>query len=152
MKPVDSKQKQLPMTEVIQIAGMNDNSPYDLRELLMRTVMELSLPNVTYKQLGNTLFSAMDVGSRVAYVKAFNADTEENFLPNYKKFTDMLYLMGFDGLVTDFDNEDYSRVFDYIVANKSRDGMGYELNEMSDYTYQVVMGLGPAREGEEARP
>ena len=137
------------MTDVIQIAGMNDNSPYDLRELLLRTVMEMSLPQVTHKQIGNTLFMAIDGGSGLVYVRTFNADTEDNFLENYKKFADMLYLMNFDVLASDFDNEDFSRVFDYIVANASREDIGYEMDEMSDGSYQVLMSLGPVRQGKE---
>lgn len=149
MQPVDSKQRKLSLTEIIQISGYMQDSPYDLRDLMMRVVMELAMPTTDHMVKGNTLFIIEKGEGRNGFMRALNADTGPNFLESCRSFTDSAYLLGYDTLVTQFDEPSFLQVFRYMARPpRPREDMGYEVQETDDGGYQVTFQLGPEREGE----
>ena len=148
MQAVDSKQQKLGITDIIQVSGYQQGSPYDLRELTLRIVAELSMPTTDHMVFGNTLFIINKGEGRNGYMRALNADTAENFLESSKKFADAAYMLGFDSLYTEFEEPAFAQVFRIISRNPPRQDMGYELTDFEDGTYGVTFALGPEREGE----
>ncbi len=149
MQAVDSKQRKLNITEIVQISGYQQDAEYDLRELMMRIVAELSLPTTEHLVIGNTLFIINKGEGRVGYMRALNADTGANFLESCRVFSEAAYMLGFDTLVTDFDEPSFLQVFRYMARPpRPREQMGYEVAETEGGGYQVTFQLGPEREGE----
>jgi hypothetical protein len=146
MNPVDSKQQQLTLTDIVQISGYNQGSEYALPDLMTRIVMELSLPNTKHMIFGNTLFIINQGEGRDGYMRALNADTAQNFLENSVRFANAAYMLGIDNLYTEFQEPSFIQVFRYISRNPMREDMGYELIDYEDGTYGVNFKLGPERE------
>lgn len=147
MQAVDSKQRKLSIDEIVQIAYGNQDLEFDLRETMIRLVAELSMPETKHIVFGNTLFIVNQGEGRNGYMRALNADTGANFLESCRKFTDTAYLLGFDNLVTDFDEPAFLQVFRYMARPpRPREDMGYEVQENKDGTYRVVFKIGPDRE------
>lgn len=149
MQPVDSKQNKLGITEIIQISGYNQGSEYNLRDLMLRIVAELSMPTTQHMIFGNTLFIINKGEGRNGYMRALNADTAQNFLESTKKFVDAAYMLGYDNLYTEFEEPSFIQVFQIISRNPPREEMGYELIDFEDGTFGVNFKLGPDREDEE---
>lgn len=150
MQAVDSKQRKLSLTEIVQISGYNQDLGYDLRQLMMRIVTELSTPVTQHMIFGNTLFIINKGEGRNGYMRALNADTAENFLQSSKRFADAAYMLGYDNLYTEFDEPSFLQIFEIISRNPPRPDMGFEAIEFDDGTYGVTFKLGPDRpEGEE---
>lgn len=148
MQAVDSKQQKLSITDIIQVSGYQQGSPYDLRDLTMRIVAELSIPTTDHMVFGNTLFIINKGEGRNGYMRALNADTAENFMESNKKFADAAYMLGYDNLYTEFQEPSFIQIFQIISKNPPRQEMGYELLDLEDGTYGVNFKLGPEREGD----
>ena len=148
MQPVDSKQRKLNLTEIVQISGYNQGAEYDLRDLMMRIVAELSMPDTQHMIFGNTLFIINKGEGRNGYMRALNADAAQNFLESSKKFADAAYMLGYDNLYTEFEEPSFIQVFQIISKNPPRQEMGYELLDLEDGSYGVNFKLGPEREDE----
>lgn len=148
MQGVDSKQRKLDLTDIIQISGYNQGNDYDLRELMIRIVSELSMPDTQHMIFGNTLFIINKADGRTGYMRALNADTGQNFLESCKRFADAAYMLGYDNLYTEFEEPSFIQVFQIISRKPPREDMGFELMDYEDGTYGVNFKLGPER-GEE---
>jgi hypothetical protein len=148
MKPVDSKQKMLSLTELVLTAGYSQFTERDPREAMMMIVAELSMPTTKHMRLGNTLFIIDKGRGRNGYMRALNADTAQNFMEHNKKFADSAYLLGFDNLITIFKEPAFIQIFRMIAKKPPRPEMGYELKEGKNGEYIVNFKLGPSREGE----
>ena len=145
MTPVDSKQRQLSLTEIVQIAGANQGEPYDLRQLMARIILELSLPNTKHMIFGNTLFIINQVDQRDGFMRALNADTAQNFLENSVQFANAAYMLGIDNLYTEFQQPSFLQVFRFIARNPMREEMGYEFVGLPSGAFGVTFKLGPER-------
>jgi hypothetical protein len=150
MKPVDSKQKMLSLTELVLTASSTQSNQVDPRELMLRIVAELSMPNTKHMRFGNTLFIINKGQGRNGYMRALNADTAQNFMEHNKKFADAAYLLGYDNLLTTFEEPAFIQIFRIISKNPPRPNMGYELKDSDTGEYVVNFKLGPSREGEAA--
>jgi len=85
--PVNSKQKQLSIPEVITTALKDLRVPQQrLAASMLGVVQQGSMENTDTKQFGNTVFistiKTTDNGVTVAYLRALNADTARNYLEN----------------------------------------------------------------------
>lgn len=146
MQAVDSKQRKLSLTDIIQVSSYQQDADYDLRDLVLRIVTELSLPTTQHMIFGNTLFIINQGEGRNGYMRALNADTGENFLQSSKRFADAAYMLGYDNLYTEFEQPSFIQVFRVISRNPPRPEMGYELFDLQDGSYAVNFKLGPERE------
>lgn len=151
MQAVDSKQRKLTLTEIVQISGYQQGAEYDLRQLMLRIVAELSLPETQHMIFGNTLFIINKGEGRNGYMRALNADTGQNFLESSKRFADAAYMLGYDNLYTEFEEPSFIQIFQIISRNPPRKDMGFELYEMKDGSYGVNFSLGPERKEDEGQ-
>ncbi len=148
MDMVDSKQKELDLISLVQIATENqDNDGMDLRQIAMALTAEMLLPTTDWMRYGNTLFIINRGEGRDGYMRAFNADTSQNFIENCRKFSDAAYYIGYDNLITEFTTPSFAQIFNIISRNPPRDEMGYELQDLEDGSYRVIFSLGPERTG-----
>lgn len=147
MQPVDSRQQQLDIQDIVEIASTATDQELDIGRLLKRMVVELSLPTTRYMVFGNTLFIINQADGRNGFMRALNADTAENFLNHCIKFADSAYLLGFDNLLTEFETPSFLQVFRVISQNPPREEMGYAVARSGDNKLQVLFKLGPEREG-----
>lgn len=85
--PVNSKQKQLSIPEVIATAFKDMRVPQDrVAAAMLGVVQQTSMPDTDTVQFGNTVFishiKSRGDGLTVAYLRALNADTARNYLNN----------------------------------------------------------------------
>ena len=148
MKPVDSKQKMLDLTDIIISSNLAQNTGLQPQEAVLTTIFEMSIPTNKYMRIGNTLFIVSKGEGRNGYMSAMNMDTPRNFVENVRKFIDSMYLLGFDNLVTIFEQEELIQVFRIIAKNQPRADMGYEIGIDDEGKYVATFSLGPSREGD----
>lgn len=146
MKMVDSNQQQLTSEQIIEIAAENTKVARPIKEVKEMLTIEFRMPNVWKMRQGNTIFivhKSKEAG--YGYFRALNADTARNFLVNSRVFADAAYKVGFDVLVTQFQDTSLLGVFKAISRDPVREGMGYSAQKTSDDGLQVTLVLGPAR-------
>lgn len=148
MKPVDSKQKVVSLTELIVASNQAQETGFPPQQAVLMAVAEMSMPVNEHMRFGNTLFIINKGQGRNGYMSAMNIDTPRNFIENVKKFIDSAYLLGFDNLVTIFKQPELIQVFRIIAKNPPRPEMGYELKENRNGDYVANFKLGPSREGD----
>ena len=148
MKPVDSKQKMVSLTELIISSNEAQQTNYTPQQAVLMAVAEMSMPINKHMRFGNTLFIINKGEGRNGYMSAMNIDTPRNFIENVKKFIDSAYLLGFDNLVTIFKQEELIQVFRIIAKNPPRPEMGYEIKINRNGDYVANFKLGPSREGD----
>lgn len=146
MQMVDSKEQELTPEDIIGIAGMNTGADVSYKDLITAVNAELQMPNTLFIRQGNTLFIIHKAASRVGYFRALNADTARNFLDNGMEFIKACYKMGFDTMVTQFDDPALLGVFRYISNNPPNEDMGYRVDETDGGGFQVTVQCGPLRE------
>jgi hypothetical protein len=147
MQPVDSSQNKLGLTDLLGIVNQSSDTGLDLRNFIFKTVMMASRPDVEFMNLGNTVFLIVDGGNRVGNLVAYNADTADNFTQNFEKALNAAYMLGFDEVFTDF-NQDVLPFYNEFLDDYNAEGSGSEIQELDDGTYRAVIRLGPDREGE----
>jgi hypothetical protein len=81
---------------------------------------------------------------RIGTFRALNADTARNYLDNSYTFIKDAYDMGFDILVSDFQDPTIMNLFKGISRNPPREGMGYRAERTKD-GFRVTVKLGPTR-------
>jgi len=148
MKPVDSKQKMVSLTELIISSNEAQQTNYTPQQAVLMAVAEMSMPINKHMRFGNTLFIINKGEGRNGYMSAMNIDTPRNFVENVKRFIDSAYLLGFDNLVTIFKQEELIQVFRIIAKNPPRPEMGYEIKINRNGDYVANFKLGPSREGD----
>jgi hypothetical protein len=148
MKPVDSKQKVVSLTELILASNEAQQTGRTPQQAVLAAVAEMSMPVTKHMRFGNTLFIINKGQGRNGYMSAMNIDTPRNFIENVKKFLDSAYLLGFDNLVTIFNQEELIQVFRIIAKNPPRKEMGYEIKINRKGQYVANFKLGPSREGD----
>lgn len=141
---VDSKNKQLGEQAILMVAAQETKSPHPASAIYAAIVKEMNMPGTTTVREGNTLFVVHNAEGRVGVFRALNADTARNYLENSYAFIQAAYKMGFDVLVSDFDDPTIMNIFKAISRNPPQEGMGYRAEKTST-GFRVTVKLGPAR-------
>lgn len=147
MDAVDSKTQELGLTDILSIVNRASDTGVDLRTFVLQTVLMTSMPTNKFLKLGNTVFIMIDGGDRMANIIVYNADTPENLLENYIRALNAAYMLGFDQIFVNFD-EDFYPFYDELTDTYKAEDYGYELQRLDDDSYRLIMRLGPERQGE----
>jgi hypothetical protein len=145
---VDSKTKQLSQEAVLMIAAQETKSPHPASTLYAAMIKEMNMPGTSIVRDGNTVFIIHNAQGRVGVFRALNADTARNYLENSYAFIQGAYKMGFDTLVSDFEDPTIMNIFKAISRNPPQEGMGYRA-ERTKRGFRVTVKLGPKREDRE---
>jgi hypothetical protein len=145
---VDSKKKQLGEQAILMTAAEETKSKYSAAQVYAAIVKEMNLRGTTTYRAGNTIFVMHHAKGRVGFFRALNADTARNYLENSYEFIQAAYKMGFDTLVTEFEDPTIINIFKAISRNPPQDQMGYKA-EKTNKGYRVTVKLGPKREDRE---
>jgi hypothetical protein len=145
---VDSNQQLLETEDIIQRAAMETRSDKSYPEVYQAIAQEIQAPGTQFFRQGNTLFIVHHLGSREGFFRALNADVPQNYLNTSIDFVTTCYNIGYDRLITDFDDPKLFQLFDMIARNPPNPEMGYTGEQMTDGSYRVTIALGPERGGE----
>lgn len=109
MAVVNSKEKQLPMSEVIAMALGNMEKAKELPEgvplyaAILGVMQELATTDAKYEQRGNTVFIAhYSEDGREMSVRALNVDTARNYAENTYAYAQDVNAAGVERLTSDF--------------------------------------------------
>lgn len=144
---VDSKQMMLPIAEIIKIAAQNTGSDIPPAAIAQGIKAELKQPGAVPMRYGNTLFLCHKTKDRMGLFRALNADTARNFVENGNRWVVQAYNAGFDYMVTEFDDPTLVNIFKAISRKPPRPNMAYQVRKMQGGSIQVILQLGPKREG-----
>jgi hypothetical protein len=143
---VDSKQKMLPTPELLVEGAINSGVKYPPKIILDRLRIEFALPNTWKMRNGNTIFVVHKTKvPGYGYFRALNADTPQNYLESSRIFADAAYKVGFNFLVTQFEDPSILNLFKLIARNPVRPDMGYRMQRTTTNGYQVILQLGTPR-------
>ena len=145
---VDSKNKQLSSESILMIAAQQTKSPYSPEQVYAALVKEMNLKGTSTYREGNTVFLMHHAKGRIGTFRALNADTARNYLENSRTFIQDAYKMGFDILVSDFQDPTIMNIFKGISRNPPQEGMGYRA-QRTKTGFRVTVKLGPARPDKE---
>jgi hypothetical protein len=143
---VDSSQQLLTVQQIIQVAAETSGVKRPMQEIVHMLTIELSMPNIWKCREGNTLYVVHKTQTPgYGYFRSLNGDVAKNFVENGRKFIDAAYKVGFDVLVTQFQDPTILNVFKIISRNPVREGMGYQAQRTNDGGFQVTLQLGKLR-------
>jgi len=141
---VDSKKKQLGEQAILMIAAQETKSPHPASTVYAALIKEMNMVGTSLLREGNTLFIIHVGEGRTGVFRALNADTARNYLENSYAFIQAAYKMGFDVLVSEFDDPTIMNIFKAISRNPPQEGMGYRA-ERTKRGFRVTVKLGPKR-------
>lgn len=141
---VDSKQKKLGEQAILMIAAQETKSKHPASTVYAAIIKEMNMPGVSTVREGNTLFIVHVATGRIGVFRALNADTARNYLENSYAFIQGAYKMGFDTLVSNFEDPTIMNIFKAISRNPPQEGMGYKA-ERTGQGFRVTVKLGPKR-------
>ena len=141
---VNSKKKQLGEQAILMIAAQETKSPHPASTVYAALVKEMNMEGASTVREGNTLFVVHKAGGRVGVFRALNADTARNYLESSYAFIQAAYKMGFDTLVSEFEDPTIMNIFKAISRNPPQEGMGYKA-ERTKTGFRVTVKLGPKR-------
>ena len=144
----DSKKKELSIDALLMVAAQQTKSPHPAQAVYAALVKEMNLEGTSTYREGNTLFIMHHAKGRVGIFRALNADTARNYLDNSYIFIKDAYDMGFDTLVSDFEDPTIMNIFKGISRNPPREEMGYRA-ERTKTGFRVTVKLGPKRPDKE---
>ena len=144
----DSKKKELSVEAVLMIAAQQTKSKYSAEQVYASLVKEMNMEGTSVYRQGNTVFLMHHAKGRIGIFRALNADTARNYLDNSYTFIKDAYDMGFDILVSDFQDPTIMNLFKGISRNPPREDMGYRA-EKTKTGFRVTVKLGPARPDKE---
>jgi hypothetical protein len=141
---VDSKKKMLSEEAILMIAAQETKSPHPASTVFAAMVKEMNMPGTSLVRDGNTIFVIHVGEGRVGFFRALNADTARNYLESSYAFIQGAYKMGFDTLVSEFEDPTIMNIFKAISRNPPQEGMGYKA-ERTKRGFRVTVKLGPKR-------
>ena len=141
---VDSKKKELGVEAILMISAQETKSPHPASTVYAAMVKEMNMPGTSIVRDGNTLFIIHKAQGRVGFFRALNADTARNYLESSYAFIQGAYKMGFDTLVSEFEDPTIMNIFKAISRNPPQEGMGYKAEKTSN-GFRVTVKLGPKR-------
>lgn len=142
---VDSKQHMLSVNEIVQISVENMNSKFPPQAVIQGITAEYRQPGALPMRYGNTLFLCHKGKNKTGFFRALNADTARNYVDNGTRWARESYDIGFDFMVTLFDDPTILNIFKAISRRPPRPSMGYQARKLKDGQIQVVLQLGPRR-------
>lgn len=147
---VDSKHQKLSKDEIIAIAAKETGGKYTPMQIKASLMAEVSEGGGLLMQEGNTLFIIHKDPKRpdIGVFRAINADVINNYTKSCVAFTKAMGLMGFQYLVTEFDDAALLNIFKYVRKNQPFQKMGYAVQRSQDgKTYRVTVNLGQTKAG-----
>jgi hypothetical protein len=145
MPIVDSKQQMLSVEEIIKTAAKDTGVNRPEKEIFEMLTVELSSPGVWKMRNGNTLFVVHKTTKPGwGMFRALNADTAQNYVESGRVFMKAAYKVGFDYLVTQFEDPAVLNIFKIIGRDKPAD-MGFASQRTNTGGYQVTLKLGKER-------
>jgi hypothetical protein len=141
---VDSKKQKLSEDAILMIAGQETKSKYPAAAVYAAIVKEMNMEGATIVREGNTLFVVHRIKGRIGMFRGLNADTAKNYLESSYAFIQAAYKMGFDVLVSDFEDPTIMNIFKAIGRNPPQEEMGYRA-ERTSRGFRVTVKLGPPR-------
>lgn len=141
---VDSKQKKLGEQAILMIAAQETKSQYPASTVYAAIVKEMNIPGTSIVREGNTIFIIHNTEGRIGIFRALNADTARNYLESSYAFIQAAYKMGFDILVSEFEDPTIMNLFKAISRNPPNEGMGYRAERVKN-GFRVTVKLGPKR-------
>ena len=141
---VDSKKKMLSQDAILMIAAQETKSPHPASTVYAAMVKEMNMEGTSIVREGNTLFVVHNAEGRVGVFRALNADTARNYLESSYAFIQGAYKMGFDTLVSEFEDPTIMNIFKAISRNPPLEGMGYKA-QRTKTGFRVTVKLGPKR-------
>jgi len=146
MEMVDSKQKKLTGEEIAEIAIVNTKVGRPMKQAKEMLTIEFAMPNTWKMREGNTMFIVHRTPIPGAgYFRPLNADTAQNFVNNTQIFLDAAYKVGFDVLVSQF-NDPAILSLAKVLARSFPPGRGYIVQKTKDGGNQITIQVGPNRE------
>jgi hypothetical protein len=139
---VDSKKKELSVEAILMIAAQETKSPHPASSIYAAMVKEMNVLGTSVFREGNTLFIIHVGDGRTGVFRALNADTARNYLENSYSFIQGAYKLGFDVLVSEFEDPTIFNIFKAISRNPPQEGMGYRA-ERTKTGFRVTVKLGP---------
>ena len=146
MNPIDSKEQELSMTDILSMVNQASDTGLDLRSFVFETVMLLSIPTNKYMKLGNTVFILIGSDQGVANIVVYNADTMENLMENYERVLDAAQMLGFQQVFVDF-NENFLGFYDELTNRYMTDG--YEIARLDNGQFRMIVNLPSDKRGAE---
>ena len=141
---VDSKKKQLSEQAIMMIAAQETKSQHPASTVYAAMIKEMNMVGTSLVRDGNTLFIIHVGEGRTGFFRALNADTARNYLESSYAFIQGAYKMGFDVLVSEFEDPTIMNIFKAISRNPPQEGMGYKA-ERTKTGFRVTVKLGPKR-------
>ena len=146
---VDSKHQKLSTEEIIGIAAKETGGKYSVDQIKASLTMETYQLKALVLQEGNTLFviHQAKTNPKIAVFRALNADTMPNYLRNALVFTKAIGLVGFETLITQFDDGSLMSIFKYVKRHEPFPNMGYSYKKNAEGVYTVIVNLGDTNKG-----
>ena len=141
---VDSKEKELSVDAILMIAAQETKSRHPASTVYAAIVKEMNIPGASIVRNGNTIFVIHVGEGRTGIFRALNADTARNYLESSYAFIQGAYKMGFDILVSEFEDPTIFNIFKAISRSPPQEGMGYRA-ERTNKGFRVTVKLGPKR-------
>ena len=145
---VDSKKQELKEEAILMIAAQETKSKHSAAQVYAALVKEMNMRGTSTYRAGNTIFVMHHAQGRAGIFRALNADTARNYLENSYEFIQAAYKMGFDTLMTEFEDPTIINIFKAISRNPPQEQMGYKA-EKTNKGFRVTVKLGPKRGGEQ---
>jgi hypothetical protein len=146
---VDSSKKKLSKDEIVAIAAKETGGKYTPEQIKASLMSEVAEMDGLVMQEGNTLFVIHRVPNNpaVAMFRALNGDTLPNYFKNSLTFTKAMGLMGFEYIVTEFEDRTLLSIFKYVRRNQPFRNMGYTVETSEDEKhYRVIVNLGDTKQ------
>lgn len=137
----------LPVDKIVQVAVENMKSRFPPEAVIKGITAEYKQPTALPMRYGNTLFLCHKGKNRTGFFRALNADVARNYVDNGVKWVLQTYEIGFDFMVTRFEDPTILNVFKAISRKPPRPNMGYQASKLKDGQIQVILQLGPRRGG-----
>ncbi len=153
--PVNSKQQQLPIHEVVATAFKDMKVPREqVAAAMVGFITQAEMPGMDKAQFGNTLFVSHikeKNGVRVAYLKAVNADTARNYLDNGVKYFKYIIEKGVSYVFMTFTESSVVSILKAIQTPDVQKRVGYKAKVAmkKDAKGQYVAVVRVMQEGEE---
>lgn len=146
---VDSKHQKLSKDEIVAIAAKETGGKYTAEQIKASLMAEVQELGGVMMEEGNTLFIIHKVPDRpdIGVFRAINADTVPNYLKNSMNAAKAFGLMGFQYLVTVFDDPSIINIFKYIGRNQPFLNMGFQVAKLKDGRYKVTINMGDIKKG-----
>jgi len=146
---IDSKLQKLSKDEIVAIAAKETGGKYTADQIKASLLLEVQHSGALMMEEGNTLFIIQQAPDRpdIGIFRAVNADTVPNYLKNSMNAAKAFGLMGFQYLVTVFDDPSIINIFKYIGRNQPFPNMGFQVAKLKDGRYKVTINMGNIKKG-----